>query len=265
MAECPLCNDDRILISSSGDAATARICDCQNPCPRCGGTAYFYETDEFGYRIATPCYCVQLNRRAKLFSEANLPARYVDAEFTRIQTDARSDMANARRKALRFSREYEPGSKGLLFHGSVGTGKTFISVAIVRYLIVNRGVKARFIEFMHLLSDLRSTFGDRRQADEVMQPLVDVPVLVIDELGKGRGSDWELSVLDELISKRYNAQRTTLFTTNYGIELPAPGASLDTETLVDRVGMRIYSRLMEMCEPVRISGVDRRRPQEQRS
>jgi len=169
-------------------------------------------------------------------------------------------MASARRKALRFSREYEPGSKGLLFHGSVGTGKTFISVAILRYLIVNRGVKAKFMEFMHLLSDLRQTFGDRNQADNLMQPLVDIPVLVIDELGKGRGSDWELSVLDELISKRYNAQKTTLFTTNYSIELPQPGASMDSETLVDRVGMRIYSRLMEMCEPVRISGVDRRRP-----
>ena len=84
--------------------------------------------------------------------------------------------------------------------------------------------------------------------------------MVIDELGKGRGSDWELSVLDELISKRYNAKRTTMFTTNYGIEGPAKtGDSPASESLVERVGVRIHSRLMEMCQPIRLVGRDQRR------
>jgi DNA replication protein DnaC len=96
-----------------------------------------------------------------------------------------------------------------------------------------------------------------------MAPLVEIPVLVIDELGKGRGSEWELSVLDELISKRYNAQRTTVFTSNFAPEDPSgdssqPG-SVSEEKVVDRVGVRIYSRLMEMCEPVRLQGPDYRR------
>ena len=94
-----------------------------------------------------------------------------------------------------------------------------------------------------------------------MHPLVTLPVLVIDELGKGRGSEWELGVLDELISKRYNAHRTTLFTTNYGLESSAKSteASKGFESLQERVGSRIYSRLIEMCKPIRISGRDYRK------
>jgi len=267
MAECPLCNEVGIRVRPSGDFAAAQCCECQNPCSVCDGSGYFFETDEFGYRLAIPCKCTQLALWSKFFNDARVPSRYADAQFSRIQTDTNaSDMVNARRKAWRFAREYEPGVSGILLHGSVGTGKTYLTVAMLRYLILSRGVRARFIEFMHLLSDLRATFGDRGQAEIVMRPLVDVPLLVIDELGKGRGSDWELSVLDELISKRYNARRTTVFTTNYGLEQTrAQGGGAEAEVLIDRVGVRIQSRLMEMCETVRLCGVDLRKDAAQRA
>jgi DNA replication protein DnaC len=177
-------------------------------------------------------------------------------------------MQIARTRAHRFVQEYEAGMPGLLFFGPTGTGKTLVASVMLRYLILERGVRSRFIEFMHLLTALRASFGDRGRAEDLMGPLVEVPVLVIDELGKGRGSDWELSVLDELISKRYNARRTTLFTSNYPPELDAvdggkprsqPGGEALSETLSDRVGVRIYSRLMEMCDPVRLYGFDQRR------
>ena len=85
---------------------------------------------------------------------------------------------------------------------------------------------------------------------------MNIPFLVIDELGKGRGSEWELGVLDDLISKRYNAQRTTVLTTNYPIQKSS--AYEGEEDLSERVGIRIYSRLTEMCRPVRLSGADYR-------
>ncbi|MEE2786658.1 MAG: ATP-binding protein [Myxococcota bacterium] len=259
--ECSACHGEKVLIAQRGDYAQAKVCGCQRPCPRCHGKGYIFTTDEVGYRIARQCVCTDLDRRVALFNEALLPSRYADATFGRIHIDEHAaDMKRARARAWRFVREYEPGMAGLLFHGPTGTGKTHLSIAVLRYLILERGVRAVFREFMHLLSDLRAGFGDRGRAEALMSPLVTVPVLVIDELGKGRGSDWELNVLDELISKRYNAERTTLFTTNYPLETTAePNAQKGFESLQERIGHRIHSRLMEMCDPIRISGRDFRR------
>lgn len=264
MRECPLCQGQLVVTRPQGDFAIAQRCRCQTPCTRCDGSGFFFETNEGGYEVTVACQCQQLDRRGRAFAHARIPARYSAAHFGRIETTEQgSDIAAARRTAWRFAKEFEPGVRGLIFYGSSGTGKTLLAACILRYLLLERGVRSRFVEFMHLLADLRATFGDRGRAEEVMAPLVEIPVLVIDELGKGRGSEWELSVLDELISKRYNAQRTTVFTSNFAPEEPSgessqPG-SVSEEKLVDRVGARIYSRLMEMCEPVRLQGPDYRR------
>ncbi len=264
MKECPLCQGQLVVTRARGDFAIAERCRCQTPCPQCDGSGFFFETNTAGYEVTVPCRCRRLDQSARAFAQAMVPARYAAAHFGRIEAGEQgSDIAAARRTAWRFAKEFESGVRGLLFHGPSGTGKTLIATCILRYLLLERGVRARFVEFMHLLADLRATFGDRGRAELVMAPLVEIPVLIIDELGKGRGSEWELSVLDELISKRYNAQRTTVFTTNFSPEEPSAeasqGGSLNEEKLVDRVGARIYSRLMEMCEPVRLHGPDYRR------
>ncbi len=84
-------------------------------------------------------------------------------------------------------------------------------------------------------------------------------MLVIDELGKGRSNEWELNILDQLISKRYNASRMTLITTNYVTREIAKATGNSDEILEVRVGERIASRLFEMCELIHLEGRDYRK------
>lgn len=282
--DCARCENTRIVTAGGrSDYARARRCTCYTRCPLCGGEEYFFETNADGYRFTRPCQCVLVDRKIRDFNDARLPARYANARLQdffphtpgsaarEIDPTARS----AAQKTLQLVTGFRPGQRGLLFYGPVGTGKTHLVVAALRYLVIRLGVRVRFVEFMHLLADLRATFGDHGRAEDVMRPLVDVPVLAIDELGKGRGSDWEREVLDELISKRYNAHRTTLFTTNYLVDAPptagragfAPGTVARPKrrpdesremVLEERIGTRIHSRLMEMCDAYRIDGVDLR-------
>ena len=90
-------------------------------------------------------------------------------------------------------------------------------------------------------------------------PLVETEVLVIDELGKGRSNEWELNILDQLISKRYNASKKTVITTNYVSSDIARGIGEEKEILEERVGERIASRLYEMCEFMHLEGKDYRK------
>jgi DNA replication protein DnaC len=138
-------------------------------------------------------------------------------------------------------------------------------VAILRELMFRHGVEARFIEFSRLLLLLKEGYQAGVSDAPILSELSETPVLAIDELGKGRLSDWELRVIDDVVSRRYNSMACTIFTTNY-----APGATsgaappnLSTSTdlqqnLGDRVGDRVYSRLREMGTFVELAGPDYR-------
>jgi DNA replication protein DnaC len=172
---------------------------------------------------------------------------------------------NVVRRVSPFLAEYKPGqmNPGLILHGDVGRGKTHLMAAIVRSLMLTHGISARFVEFSHLLADLKSNFGRGEGAAALIEPLVKVDILAIDELGKGRNTEFEGTVLDELVSRRYNAGRTIIATTNYAPGNPQGVATPEFTTgkrpaLIDRVGDRVYSRLLEMCHLVHIDGGDYR-------
>jgi len=187
------------------------------------------------------------------------------------------DHAAARAVAEDFARKFRQDrpTKGFLLYGRPGAGKTHLLAATLRYLALEKGVGSRYVEFMLLLSDMKAGFSANRSHMEILGPLIRVPVLVIDELGKERGTDWERSMLDELISRRFNSGLSTLFATNYFIERKPrkeqPGERVNPRsaeflreaeslTLAERVGDRIYSRLNEMCTFVKLDpGTDFRK------
>ena len=159
-----------------------------------------------------------------------------------------------------FSFRY-PSARGFILSGPVGTGKTHLMVATLRHLTLELGARVGYVELGLLYAQIRRGFQDGKSGGEIIQPLSQLDVLALDELGKGRGSAFELETLDELIARRYNANKLTLFATNYSLKAPEERAQrglIDTATLLeagkdskllcDRVGDRIYSRLCEMCE-----------------
>lgn len=274
MYTCQACSDKYYVTAPQGDFGVARWCEkCRTRCDMCYGEGVIFESRSTGYQAVRNCpKCSNLERRMKLFNEAKLPARYHNKDFDSFSTyydEAYSqkvgNLTSIHGEIYNYSVEFMPGNPGILLSGSVGTGKTHLMAAFVRHLALEKGFSCRFIEFTHLLSELREAYETRQNSIDIINRLSTVPVLFIDELGKGRKTDWELSIIDELISKRYNSCLSTFFTTNYPLHKESAPldkvidthkmnlkAALVRETLVDRVGQRIVSRLFEMCRIMEI-------------
>jgi DNA replication protein DnaC len=244
-------------------------------CQSCSGRGGSYGLDDQGYEVWKLCDCKKHLRRQDLFNAAGIGRRYATA--TLDSYEARTiEQQQALQLARDFTLMYPSVAGGLLFWGPVGTGKTHLAVGIFRELTLRKGVACRFVDYGNLLQDLRRSFSKATGDSALMLPLVEVELLVIDEMGKGRGTEWEETVLDDLISRRYNAGKTTLCTTNFdprddrGPSTSGVNAAYEnrsamsaksgkTPSLKERVGDRIYSRLCEMCEFVQVGGGDYRR------
>ncbi len=267
-ASCRECGGGGYVVEQVlGKPARAKRCACQSACPRCGETGYVLVA-KGPSTVAQVCSCRHLDERIAVFNRIGIPASVALASFESFRCWS-PDHAAAKAVAEDFARKFrtDQPTKGFLLYGRPGAGKTHLLCAALRHLALEKGVGGRYVEFMLLLSDIRSGFDSNRGHMETLRPLIQVPVLAIDELGKERGTDWERSMLDELISRRFNSGLTTLFATNYFLEertVPeAPGRVVRTRsaefqrdaesmTLPQRVGDRIYSRLNEMCAFVKL-------------
>ncbi len=275
---CPECGGSGYVVDQVlGGAARARRCTCQSACPRCGESGYML-VPSGGSTVAQVCSCRHLDERLKIFNQIGIPPAIARASFDTFKGWS-PEHAKAKVVAEDFAKKFrkDAPTKGFLLYGRPGAGKTHLLVATLRWLALEKGIASRYVEFMLLLSDIKSGFGDNRGHMDILKPLLYVPVLAIDELGKERGTEWERSMLDELISRRFNSGLATLFATNYFLEerespvREQPGTRYDTRsrdfgrdaeamTLGQRVGDRIYSRLNEMCTFVKLDpGHDHRK------
>jgi DNA replication protein DnaC len=140
--------------------------------------------------------------------------------------------------------------------GTCGVGKTHLSVAVLRGLI-EKGVSCLFYECGALLKEIQDTYNPASQASEskLLSPVCEAEVLVLDELGAVKPTDWTRDTMAQVIGRRYNDRRLTVVTTNYPDERLSPHG----ETFEERVGVRLRSRLYEMCRTVVVDGKDYRR------
>ncbi|MGO8969520.1 MAG: ATP-binding protein [Myxococcaceae bacterium] len=271
---CGDCRGKGYCLSSHADRALARVCSCMAACAHCGGQGYVLSVQEetFSqkvgprrYEAVAPCICRVLRSRVERFNQAGIPGVLARAGFDNYLPFHEAHDA-AKQAATRFAFGFRRGAagRGFIISGPVGSGKTHLLTAALAHLVLEVGVQARYLEISLLFADIRRGFQEGKSGGEIIGPLSEVDVLAIDELGRGRGSPFEMETLDELIARRYNAGRTTLFATNYSLSperkarphvrsgyrstTEEAAQPRDTELLRDRVGERIYSRLCEMCE-----------------
>ena len=263
---------DAYRLVAMGENAIAKALP-RPACPQCGGTGYA-RTETDGVVTMGRCRCQMLHDRILLFNQAGIPARYIDATFVSFAQTPDGQLKELEPSAIRalgmcsqFVDSYLQGAlnKGLVLYGDVGRGKTHLMVAIIRELIFRHGVPCRFVEFSRLLSMLKEGYSTGQSDAQILGELSEIPVLAIDELGKGRMTDWELTIIDEVISRRYNAQGCTLATTNHAPGEPTGNSPPNlatsqklSQTLGDRVGDRVYSRLLQLVEFLAIEGIDHR-------
>ena len=267
LSRCTRCAGNRYICYKKGDYAQARVCDCTGLCSECGGEGYVSEVNEQGYAMASPCDCQSLQKRLGYYNQARIPSLFYDKTIRNYLPKGESQ-EKVQLALYNFIKGFELGAKGLTLMGPAGTGKTHLLCATLREITLEHGIGGRFIDFFHLLSEIKRGFSEHRSDEETLAPLINIDVLAVDELGKGKNTEWELLILDQIVSRRYNAGRTTLFTTNFTVDGQAPneagvvpqsGRMALQGTLADHVGERVYSRLCDMCQFYLVEGQDYRR------
>jgi len=254
---CEKCRHKGWVTATNGVLSHVELCECVNHCPMCGGFGLDRYENEAGYAYAAPCKtCGNIRRNIKLYNFAGIPVKYSNV----LQVDSFQPKGRSLQHALSYVKQFVknyPNKRGFLLMGGAGVGKTHLAVGAVSELTLERGVGCVFKDFFYLLSELKEAYTQGGSENAVIAPLINAEVLVIDELGKGRSSEWELNILDQLISKRYNASKVTLITTNFvsSEHEEVEGGNV----LEERVGERIASRLHEMCEFLVLKGQDHRR------
>jgi DNA replication protein DnaC len=158
--------------------------------------------------------------------------------------------------ARKFVDEYPLVEVGLLFIGSCGVGKTHLAVAALKE-IIKKGVVGLFYDFRDLLKEIQDSYNPNTHTSElkILAPIYDADVLVLDELGASKPTEWVQETMTHIINKRYNDKKVTIFTSNY---LDISIGSAYDETLTERVGVRLRSRLHEMCRLIPMEGDDYR-------
>jgi DNA replication protein DnaC len=168
--------------------------------------------------------------------------------------------------ARRFVEEYPAGTagKGLLFTGSMGVGKTHLAVGVLQRLVRERGAKGLFCDYRELLKSIQNSYNPevRTTELELLMPVFAAEVLVLDDLGAQKPNEWVWDTVALILNTRYNDKQTTIITTNYPDQSAGGGNQTDLEraareqTLGDRIGDRMRSRLAEMCVRVEMTGED---------
>ena len=243
------------------------------PCPICAGSG-FQLVERKGQRFAEDCSCRLQRRAGRALADARIPPRYAASSLdTYDYGSTNGNLSAAFLVAHNFSMRFpiETRGQGILFTGSPGLGKTHLALGILREAITQRGANGFYWEHKELLEKLRTFYSKPSGGSEqkLLQSVIQCDLLVLDDLGDITPSEWTWDTTSYILNSRYNENRSTIVTTNLANEpsFQAPEGeqtsqraqvrrAMRRETLGDRIGERMRSRLQEMCVVVEMQGED---------
>ncbi len=226
-------------------------------CAYCDDTGW-KPVEADGVRRVVRCDCWRERVGRTRLADANIPKRYQHCtldNFLAYNESLQRAVTQGRQLAEAFPR----AGVGLFLEGQPGVGKTHIAVAVLKQIVEATGARGLFYDTRELLRLIRSTYDPsiRTTEIEVLRPVLSADLLVLDDLGAEKTSEWVDETMNLIVNTRYSERRLTLFTSNY----PDIPDDTDPNALIFRIGARMRSRLHEMCEFVVLDAADyRERP-----
>ena len=227
-------------------------------CGLCDGTGWRPVDEPSGVRRVVRCDCWREQVGQQRLIDASIPKRYQHCTLENFLAYNES-LERAVGQARRLIEAFPAAHVGLFFEGQPGVGKTHLAVAVLKAIIERTGGRGLFTDTRELLRVIRSTYDPsiRTTELEVLRPVLQADLLVLDDLGAEKTSEWVDETMNLIVNTRYSERRLTLFTSNY----PDIPDDTDPNSLLFRIGARMRSRLHEMCDFIVLDAADyRERP-----